>query len=149
MRGMVPASNAVNGSAPNSDRNRSALEQDPQRSKLKMPALMVSPVSEGSAITARGNRLALGPARRAITDLDALPFVDRSLIDLGKYVHSIGETMAHGVITLLATRGCPYSCTYCHRIMSKKLHFRSPQNIFDEVRQYYDLGFRRFSFVDD
>jgi hypothetical protein len=75
--------------------------------------------------------------------------VDRSLIDIRKYMKSIGEAMAHGVVPMLATRGCPYSCTYCHRIMSKKLHCRSPQNIFDEVRYYYDLGFSRFSFVDD
>ena len=57
--------------------------------------------------------------------------------------------MVHGVISILATRRCPYSCSYCHRIMSKKLHCRSPENIFDEVRCYYDLGFKRFAFVDD
>lgn len=91
----------------------------------------------------------MGPSRPAISDLDALPFVDRSLIDMRAYARQIGESMVHGVISILATRGCPYSCTYCHRIMSKKLHWRSPENIFDEIKYYYDLGFRRFAFVDD
>jgi len=115
----------------------------------RLSSLMVSPAPSEGLRTSRGSRLRLGPARAAITDLDGLPFVDRSLIDIRKYVKSIGEAMAHGVVPMLATRGCPYSCTYCHRIMSKKLHYRSPQNIFDEVRYYYDLGFQRFSFVDD
>ncbi|MHA6323663.1 B12-binding domain-containing radical SAM protein [Roseivivax sp. CAU 1753] len=110
---------------------------------------LVSPVPTEGMRSYSGSKLRLGPARQAITDLDALPFVDRSLIDIRKYAYSIGEAMAHGVIPILATRGCPYSCTYCHRIMSKKPHYRSPQNIYDEVRYYYDLGFRRFSFVDD
>jgi radical SAM superfamily enzyme YgiQ (UPF0313 family) len=117
--------------------------------KLKLSTSMVSPAPSGNLRTSRGSKLLLGPARLAISDLDKLPFVDRSLIDLKKYTDSIGEAMAHGAMSILATRGCPYSCTYCHRIMSKKLHCRSPQNIFDEVQYYYDLGFSRFSFVDD
>ena len=120
-----------------------------QRAPKKLSVLMVSPEPSDDLRTSRGSRLRLGPARSAIADLDALPFVDRSLIDTRKYMKRVGEAMAHGVLPILASRGCPYSCTYCHRIMSKKLHYRSPQNIFDEVRYYYDLGFRRFSFVDD
>ena len=110
---------------------------------------LVSPEPHEGLRTSGGSKLRLGPARPAIHDLDAIPFPDRSLIDLRKYVRAPGMTMAHGLVPILATRGCPYACTYCHRIMSKKLHFRSAQNIFDEVRYYYDLGFRRFSFVDD
>src|SRR5690349_21577793 len=119
------------------------------QSKARLSGAMVSPEPSEGLCTSRGSKLRLGPARPAISDLDGLPFVDRSLIDLRKYLTTIGESMAHGVVPLLATRGCPYSCTYCHRIMSKRLHYRSPKNIFDEVRYYYDLGFRRFSFVDD
>lgn len=116
---------------------------------VKLSRLMVSPEPSENLRTSTGAKLLVGPARPAIVTLDDLPFVDRSLIDIRKYLGSIGEAMAHGVIPILATRGCPYSCTYCHRIMSKKLHYRTPQNIFEEVRFYYDLGFRRFSFVDD
>lgn len=115
----------------------------------KLGVRAVSPEPVPGLRTAGGRPLAMGPSRAAIADLDALPFVDRSLIDMRSYARQIGESMVHGVISILATRGCPYSCTYCHRIMSKKLHWRSPENIFEEIKYYYDLGFRRFAFVDD
>jgi radical SAM superfamily enzyme YgiQ (UPF0313 family) len=116
---------------------------------LKLGKLAVSPEPVPGLVTAGAKPLRMGPSRAAIADLDGLPHVDRSLIDMRAYTRHIGESMVHGVISLLATRGCPYSCSYCHRIMSKKLHWRSPDNIFDEVQAYYDLGFRRFAFVDD
>jgi radical SAM superfamily enzyme YgiQ (UPF0313 family) len=115
----------------------------------KLGVRAVSPEPMHGLTTARAKPLLMGASRPAIRDLDALPFVDRSLIDMKSYSNHIGESMVHGVISILATRGCPYSCSYCHRIMSKKLHCRSPENIFDEVRYYYDLGFKRFAFVDD
>lgn len=117
--------------------------------RLKLGSRAVSPEPVPGLTTARSKPLLLGPSRPAIANLDDLPIVDRSLIDMRAYGGQIGEAMVHGVISILATRGCPYSCTYCHRIMSKKLHWRSPENIFDEVRYYYDLGFRRFAFIDD
>src|SRR5215510_14956376 len=109
--------------------------------QLKLGTRAVSPEPVPGLVTAGSKPLRMGPSRPAISDLDALPFVDRSLIDLRAYARQIGESMVHGVISILATRGCPYSCSYCHRIMSKKLHWRSPSNIFEEVKYYYDLGF--------
>lgn len=117
--------------------------------QLKLGTRAVSPEPVPGLVTVGAKSLQMGPSRPAISDLDELPFVDRSLIDLKAYGRRIGESMVHGVISILATRGCPYSCSYCHRIMSKKLHWRSPENIFEEVRYYHDLGFRRFAFVDD
>ncbi|HLP62755.1 MAG TPA: AMP-binding protein, partial [Candidatus Deferrimicrobium sp.] len=52
-------------------------------------------------------------------------------------------------ISLQATLGCPYHCAYCHKIWPKNHVFRSAENIFTEVRHYYDLGVRRFVFIDD
>jgi amino acid adenylation domain-containing protein len=84
-----------------------------------------------------------------ITDLDRLPFPDRSLVNYEKYNRFIGLTLGRNSISLQGTRGCPYRCAYCHKIWPKKHVFRSAGNIFAEVRLYYDMGVRRFAFVDD
>jgi amino acid adenylation domain-containing protein len=87
--------------------------------------------------------------RGQVLDLDRLPFPDRSLIDYEKYHQDIGQAMVKNAMTLQATRGCPYNCAYCHKIWPKRHVFRSAENIYEEIKLYYDMGVRRFSFVDD
>jgi acyl carrier protein len=88
--------------------------------------------------------------RPQIVDLDRLPRVDRTLVDYEKYNPYIGDPMVKNTyITMQATRGCPFNCAYCHKIWPKSHIFRSAENIFEEVRFYYEMGVRRFSFVDD
>ena len=86
---------------------------------------------------------------RQQSDFDSLPHPDRSLIDYEKYSGYIGHAMVKKAISLQATRGCPYNCAYCHRTMLKKNVARSAENVFSEVKYYYDRGVRRFSFVDE
>jgi amino acid adenylation domain-containing protein len=87
--------------------------------------------------------------RAQITDLDSLPLLDRSLVDYEKYIKYIGQGMVKNSITIQATRGCPYNCAYCCRVWPKKYVTRSAENIFEEVRLYYNMGVRRFVFIDD
>ncbi len=87
--------------------------------------------------------------RQQITDFNGLPIPDRSLVDYEKYGKNIGLAMAKHTITLQATRGCPYNCLYCHKIWPKKHVIRSAENIYQELKLYYDMGVRRFVFVDD
>ncbi len=89
------------------------------------------------------------PRRPQIKDLDNLPYPDRGLVDYEKYSRFIGQTMAKNSITLQATRGCPYNCAYCHKIWPKSHVYRSAEHIFEEVKLYYDMGIRRFAFIDD
>lgn len=93
--------------------------------------------------------IAVTDPRPTIADLDTLPFPDRSLVNYGIYNQYIGQGSGKRVISLLATRGCPYGCAYCHKIWPKKHHFRSAQNIFDEVMFHYRRGYRAFAFLDD
>jgi len=57
--------------------------------------------------------------------------------------------MVKHAVSLQGTRGCPYNCTYCHKIWGKKHVVRSAGNLFDEVKLYYDMGVRRFVLIDD
>ncbi len=88
------------------------------------------------------------PAQQ-ITDLDSLPFPDRSMIDLEKYCNYIGQVMVKNTISLQTARGCPYQCAYCSKIWGRNHVFRSADSIFEEMRLYYDMGVRRFSIFDD
>jgi amino acid adenylation domain-containing protein/FkbM family methyltransferase len=87
--------------------------------------------------------------RPQLTDLDNQPLVDRTTVNYDKYNRYIGLAMVKQAITIQGTRGCPYHCAYCHKIWPKKHVYRSAENIFKEVQLYYNLGVRRFVFIDD
>jgi amino acid adenylation domain-containing protein/non-ribosomal peptide synthase protein (TIGR01720 family) len=87
--------------------------------------------------------------RSPVTDIVGLPIPDRSLVNYEKYNQYIGQALVKYSIALQATRGCPYNCAYCHKIWPKKHITRSAENIFEEVTLYYNMGIRRFVFIDD
>jgi amino acid adenylation domain-containing protein len=87
--------------------------------------------------------------RPQIKDLDSLPIPDRSLINYETYSRYIGQGMLKYSINLQATRGCPYDCKYCCRVWPRRNVSRSAENIFNEVKFYYDMGIKRFVFIDD
>ena len=94
-------------------------------------------------------KIHLTEVRSQITDLDFLPIPDRSLVDYEKYNQFLGQAMVKNFVSLMGTRGCPYYCAYCHKIWPKRHVIRSAENIFAEVKLYYDTGVRRFAFIDD
>ncbi|MGH7492207.1 MAG: B12-binding domain-containing radical SAM protein [bacterium] len=76
------------------------------------------------------------PARRLLPDLDALPPPDRQAIDLPKYVDTWRTHHGMGAVSLITSRGCPYSCTWCsHSVFGKTLRKRSPHLCVEEVEQ--------------
>jgi amino acid adenylation domain-containing protein len=87
--------------------------------------------------------------RAQVTQLDTLPFPDRSLVNYEKYHRYIGVAPVKHNISLLGTRGCPYQCAYCHKIWPKTHVVRSAENVFEEVQVYYRFGIRRFTMIDD
>jgi amino acid adenylation domain-containing protein len=87
--------------------------------------------------------------RTHIADFDSLPRPDRTLVDYSKYHRHIGIAPVKQTISLQTSRGCPYSCLYCHKIWPRKHVTRSAENIFEEIRWGYDSGVRDFVFLDD
>lgn len=87
--------------------------------------------------------------REPLANLDMLPIIDRSLINNDIYFKYRNQTNFLNTIPLLATRGCPFKCAYCHNIWDKKQAVRSAENIIEEIKIYYDMGVRRFAFLDD
>lgn len=87
--------------------------------------------------------------REQIKDLDVLPFPDRNLVDYRKYNQFIVDGCVKKSISILASRGCPYGCFYCHKIWPKNHVVRTAENVFQEVMLHYNRGYRTFSFIDD
>ncbi|MCP4218397.1 MAG: AMP-binding protein, partial [bacterium] len=87
--------------------------------------------------------------RPQIKDFNGVPCPDRSLVDYEKYHKFIGLATFKNMVTIQATRGCPYNCAYCHKIWPKSHVVRSAENIFAEVKRCYDVGIRRFALADD
>ncbi len=87
--------------------------------------------------------------RDLITDLDSLPFPDRSLIN---QVH----LRRHGT-NVITGRGCPYTCTYCiakplsdfYRHLGKYVRWRTKENVIEELlwlKSHYSIS--RIAFSD-
>ena len=73
-----------------------------------------------------------------IPDLDALPFPNWD------HYPPVEE------YPIFSSRGCPFSCKFCMRVLGRKVRYRSPENVVDEMEYVVDrYGPRRISFQDE
>jgi radical SAM superfamily enzyme YgiQ (UPF0313 family) len=87
------------------------------------------------------------PLRPVVEDLDSLPLPDRAIF---AYPNLICERQGMG--TFMASRGCPFDCTYCcnHLLRqiygreSKPVRFRSVKNVIVEIQQVV----KRYPFIN-
>jgi amino acid adenylation domain-containing protein len=103
----------------------------------------------GAASSRQHREVLVTPPRSQEQNLDALQPADRSLVDYEKYRPYIGQAAVKNGITLQFSRGCAFNCAYCFKIWPGKYVVRSAENIFQEMKFYYQVGIRRFAFVDD
>ncbi len=95
---------------------------------------------EGVIFRKKGERVRTGP-RAPIQDLDTLPHPALDLLDMDAYFRSwfLLDSVAGGLkgTSLIASRGCPYQCTYCQStlevLFGRKLRKRSPSNLVEEL----------------
>ncbi len=94
--------------------------------------------------------------RAYIEDLDSIPLPARDLLPMEKYFANKTGRMRWSVpqpsTSLMATRGCPYNCTFCATkyIFSKKVRYRSVENIMKEVRELKEkYGIKGIFLADD
>lgn len=82
------------------------------------------------------------------SDLDVFPFPARHLLKMKKYKPFL--YLKKPVHSLISSRGCPFTCTYCCRdISGKKYRVRSPENVVKEIRVLVeDYGAREVAFQD-
>jgi anaerobic magnesium-protoporphyrin IX monomethyl ester cyclase len=97
-------------------------------------------------------KMRLNPLRPLVSDLDTLPFPDRELLNNYK---AFSKT---DVRSVMASRGCPYSCSYCfnkeyNKIYGglwSKLRLRSVDNVIEECLELKnDYNAKIIHFFDD
>jgi len=88
------------------------------------------------------------PPRGYIENLDSLPFpyqhAPEVLRDFDQYPLTAFKS-------IFATRGCPYDCIYCgsRNIWSRKVRYRSPGNVVQEIKFLQKAGLKFIHFDDD
>lgn len=115
------------------------------------PELLASLNTGGSLTGIPGiiTKQGIGPARKPIADLDTLPFPARHLLPTHMYRYPLSP--GRRVTTMFATRGCPFSCSFCDTSVFGRLYrVRSPKNVVDEMEQAARVyGAETIIFYDD
>ncbi len=90
------------------------------------------------------------PPRPLIQNLDKLAFPARDLLPLHKYWTP--GVRRYPFATMMTSRGCPYSCTFCSnfRTQGKQFRFRSPENVLAEIDELVNkYGVKEINIIDD
>ncbi|NIM03346.1 radical SAM protein [bacterium] len=91
--------------------------------------------------------------RGLVEDLDEIPFPDRDIFDIERYISS-----RDGAIDMIVSRGCPYQCTYCinpilqnlYKRKGKFVRTRSVNNVVNELNDICKkYKIKHISFLDD
>ncbi len=100
-------------------------------------------------------RLARNERMDRMRDPDALPYPDWELMDIRPYMDSrifMGPSAAGArSIPMLATRGCPYACTFCAspNMWTRLYRTREPALVVDEMEHWMRrFGANDFQFQD-
>jgi anaerobic magnesium-protoporphyrin IX monomethyl ester cyclase len=99
-----------------------------------------------------GEVIKTGPQVRK-KELDEIPWPAWDLVDIQTYNdhNLVNGIMAGKTLPILATRGCPYSCTYCAspNMWTTRYYTRDPQDVADEILHYRKtLDIVNFPFQD-
>ena len=87
-----------------------------------------------------------------ITNLDELPFPDRSKIDVTSYYDYFLFGMKRPYITMIASRGCLYRCSFCTscNMWGNRYRKRSVDNVISEIEEAVKkYNVRYIAFQDD
>ncbi|PHS74900.1 MAG: cobalamin B12-binding protein [Rhodospirillaceae bacterium] len=104
----------------------------------------------------KGNQIIENPRRQRIKDIDALPYPAWDLFDIeaysvNRFENGLRTEDAQAVIPMLATRGCPYSCTFCTSpdMWTTRYYTRDPASVVDEIEYNVKrFGAKNFPFHD-
>ncbi len=99
-----------------------------------------------------GKKIVSERASGFVKDLDELPFAYRKSQTIHLYKNQVYfDDSTATSYNLIATRGCPYRCTFCGQsvIFDQKVRRRSAKNVFAEIEMAYKKHNIRFFFFED
>ncbi len=96
-------------------------------------------------IAYRDSGIKITRERRLIENLDELPPPAKHLFPLSRYL----ALDVHA--SILTGRGCPFNCIFCvgSKMGGRRVRYRNPKLIVDEVEQAVASGFTEINFEDD
>ena len=99
----------------------------------------------------QGGEIIKNPVQSLMRDLDSFPFPDRRLVF--KY-----EEIRNGPIKhFIASRGCPFNCSYCfneswakiYEGKGRRVRFRSVNNLLEEISEVVNSSPTKFVYFQD
>ena len=97
----------------------------------------------------QGQRILVSEPRPFLTskELDALPYPACHHY-YGKNPHALAGK--HSYYVMLTSRGCPYNCAFCMRVLGRKIRRRAAQSILEEMDYAVaHYGAHTFDFADE
>ena len=82
---------------------------------------------------------------REHSDINEFPAPDRTKLDYRRYTMS---TDSLKTATLVTSRGCPFNCVFCAS-HERKVQFRNPETIREEVKELKREGFEAIYILDE
>ena len=89
--------------------------------------------------------------QQLIDDLDSLPYPDLSFVNYNNYlkVYNPNKNIFQHVYPVFASRGCPFNCTFCMPLLTRKYRLRKPGRIINEIEALNEKhGAERIYFED-
>ncbi len=85
-----------------------------------------------------------------VKNLDDIPSPDRKTIKNERNIQQAYQDEGIRITSVLSSRGCPYRCSFCcsHVLWGRRVRYRSPLNILDEIEQLitdWNIEFLKFS----
>ena len=99
-----------------------------------------------------GNGIFINERREPIKELGDIPYPDRdALPDIKLYRPPIGCYREDFVVSLITSRGCPYSCIFCdNNTFGRKIRYFSPEYVVNEIESVLKkFNAKELTFVDD
>lgn len=113
------------------------------------------PIEQIGSIAYRGEngQVLTSLPRARVRDIDSLPWPAWKLWPMSKYLDpGFGYGVDRGrSMPILATRGCPYQCTFCSspQMWTTRYYMRKPTLVLDEVQHYMEkYGANNIDFYD-
>lgn len=103
----------------------------------------------------KNGKIIKNPLRPYTENLDELPFPNWGYWNLKKYFRA--NFLIKSVLPVLASRGCPYRCSFCasgvfSKLPGKYYRVRSAKNVIEEIKElkkYKKKGLEAIQFQDD
>lgn len=87
----------------------------------------------------KDGQLKMNRPRKLIENLDLLPHPARHLLPMDWYMQPPGKIRGYWLqksCTMMASRGCPYFCTFCgsNTVFGRVPRYRSAENVIEEIK---------------